>query len=1211
MPQPAPPSTAGTRLHLERLEGMHLVGWACNSAAPGTERIVVMCGTVPVSAAVRRVSRADVARAMGVEELRLGFEVELPVSIWQQMADHGALWLEVDGAKPTAAIPQPSLKTLVTRMLEISQQTTAEVQEARLGPLRQHIALARKWAPGQGVEQLDLERVPPARHLEGWSGLSIRGWVADTPEQRRPLRVRCEGRIVECPVMRLSRKDVAGALGLEDDRVGFDLELPGEIWREFAGATTLQLQVLVGPHPCGAPLTLSREELPERLSDALGLGDPGERLRQSLLAMEHLSFSGQLDSLEAGLSRAISKLADAAGVGDWLQPASPEAPATPERPPRRYGPRGRLGRWLQQPGAAKAAVSLVRFFKRHAAFSQRAESLQVVLLNSLGLFDKALYDEQVPPEARAGLSALRHYVRHGDDLSLVPMCLFDPRHYTGQLEGRRHPGINRLLHFALVGQFQGLTPCAWFDGAYYAEANQDVQASQRNPLLHFLNWGWHEHRRPHPTFEPTVGARQNLLQRLARSGRAKHADPLVNYLLEGLPADAPQADRVQLPWVPPTHLDGKDYLDPAPWRALPPRPSAPRLDVVVPVYAGVQESLRCLWSVLTCPVKTPFELVVIDDCSPDPALSAFLRELAGLGLLKLLVNPANLGFVATVNSGLSLHWDRDAVILNADTQVYGDWLDRLVAHAHAEPRAASITPLSNNATVCSYPRTLHSNWERLEVAGAEIDALAAACNRGDHVIVPTGVGFCMWMRRTCLDSVGLLDTERFGRGYGEENDWCMRTNAAGWVQLIATDIYVLHQGSVSFRAEASERTRAALQTLLDRHPDYQKRIDTWIASDPLHPARARLDAARLRRPQEPAGNSALLSTVLMVSHARGGGTARHEEEEAQRLMTERGLATVFLRPSRAKGCVSLSSPGMTELPNLDALPLQREGLLLDILRGLSLQEVQLHHLADHASTLTDLLPAWCEMLGVPLKVTLHDYYMVCPRINLVDASGRYCGEPAPDACDRCLQRDAEGRAAGPIVSWRRSHGRLLASAAERLVPDPDVATRLKRYFPAQVFTVKAHEPLVRLAPVAPGSRPAVRHVLVIGSLSVIKGYEVLLGLAEAAASRTAGLRFTLLGHSKDDASLRQAGVDVRGRYEDPQLPRLIEEVAPDLILLPSVWPETYSYVLSAAMASGRRVATFDLGAPARRLREAGADAIFLPIDEAAHPELLAGRLLAG
>jgi hypothetical protein len=85
---------------------------------------------------------------------------------------------------------------------------------------------------------------------------------------------------------------------------------------------------------------------------------------------------------------------------------------------------------------------------------------------------------------------------------------------------------------------------------------------------------------------------------------------------------------------------------------------------------------------------------------------------------------------------------------------------------------------------------------------------------------------------------------------------------------------------------------------------------------------------------------------------------------------------------------------------------------------------------------------------------------------------------------------------------------------------------------------------------------------------------------------------------------------VLGRYEEAELASRIDEIAPDLILLPSVWPETFCYVLTTAAASGRRIAVFDLGAQARRLKEAKADAVYLPVELAGQPEVLARLLLS-
>jgi glycosyltransferase involved in cell wall biosynthesis len=103
----------------------------------------------------------------------------------------------------------------------------------------------------------------------------------------------------------------------------------------------------------------------------------------------------------------------------------------------------------------------------------------------------------------------------------------------------------------------------------------------------------------------------------------------------------------------------------------------PGVDVIVPVHNQRPLVEACLASVLETRNETPFELVVVDDASTDPELKARLAQLAEAGRLTLLTNVANLGFTRSVNRGMQLHPNRDVLLLNSDTVVYGDWLDRL------------------------------------------------------------------------------------------------------------------------------------------------------------------------------------------------------------------------------------------------------------------------------------------------------------------------------------------------------------------------------------------------------------------------------------------------------------------------------------------------------------------------------------------------------
>ena len=271
------------------------------------------------------------------------------------------------------------------------------------------------------------------------------------------------------------------------------------------------------------------------------------------------------------------------------------------------------------------------------------------------------------------------------------------------------------------------------------------------------------------------------------------------------------------------------------------------IDVIVPVYAGEEQTRRCLASLREARCEAAFEIVVVDDCSPEPPLSAWLDEQAAAGHITLLRHERNRGFVAAVNAGMAQHSGRDVVLLNSDTEVANDWLDRIVACAASAADIGTVTPFSNNASVCSYP---YEGWGG-EVPGtlglAGLDRLFADTLAGRVVDLPTAIGFCMFIRRACLDVVGGFDEAAFGRGYGEENDFSLRAAKAGWRNVLAADVFVYHRGAVSFGEGRFALMREAERTLLGRHPDYNRRVGAFIAADPLAPMRDAIDRARTDR----------------------------------------------------------------------------------------------------------------------------------------------------------------------------------------------------------------------------------------------------------------------------------------------------------------------------------------------------------------------------
>ena len=270
------------------------------------------------------------------------------------------------------------------------------------------------------------------------------------------------------------------------------------------------------------------------------------------------------------------------------------------------------------------------------------------------------------------------------------------------------------------------------------------------------------------------------------------------------------------------------------------------IDIVVPAYRGLAETRRCVESVLRSPRARAAELTVIDDASPEPRLSAWLRESSATNGFRLLVHETNRGFVASANEGMALHPDRDVVLLNSDTEVAPGWLDRIAAHADRDPTIGTVTPFSNNATICSYPRTLENNELPRGETTASLDEAFARANAGQCADIVTAVGFCMFIPRRAIERVGTFDEARYGRGYGEEVDFCMRVARAGMRNVVAADVFVRHVGEVSFGG-ARDASVARAQAVVDSlYPEFQERLREFIPRDPLKPFRDRVDRERAR-----------------------------------------------------------------------------------------------------------------------------------------------------------------------------------------------------------------------------------------------------------------------------------------------------------------------------------------------------------------------------
>jgi GT2 family glycosyltransferase len=187
--------------------------------------------------------------------------------------------------------------------------------------------------------------------------------------------------------------------------------------------------------------------------------------------------------------------------------------------------------------------------------------------------------------------------------------------------------------------------------------------------------------------------------------------------------------------------------------------------------------------------------------------------------------------------------DTGVLLLNSDTAVSPGWYEKLLAAAASKPAVATVTPVSN----CAGPFSILGGGRcsplprgmTVEEIATLVEAVSPACRPQ----TPTGHGYCMLISSAALREVGLFDESRFGVGYGEENDFCLRASAAGFIHLVDDTTFVFHEGGESFgRWLKPFRHWRAFRRLRRLHPKYQQALLEWFAEDPLAALRSRVAA---------------------------------------------------------------------------------------------------------------------------------------------------------------------------------------------------------------------------------------------------------------------------------------------------------------------------------------------------------------------------------
>lgn len=432
-----------------------------------------------------------------------------------------------------------------------------------------------------------------------------------------------------------------------------------------------------------------------------------------------------------------------------------------------------------------------------------------------------------------------------------------------------------------------------------------------------------------------------------------------------------------------------------------------KVDIIIPIYNAYEDLVKCVASIFRHTDLSGNRLILVDDKSTDKRIREYLHNIGGENVIVHFAE-RNSGFSASVNIGMQYSQENDVVLLNSDTIVTSRWIDKIARCAYLEESIGTVTPLSNSATIASYPVFGQDNPLPNNVSVDELADIVERCSLNMYPQITVAVGFCMFIKRRLINEIGLFDEETFGKGYGEENDFCCRAELMGYKHVLCDDTFIYHKGTVSFNTE-QKRTLAKEheKILVDRYPASIRNNHLFCMGKPYQKIRDNItEYVKLNNGKK---------NILYVLHSdfqddvcgNVGGTQLHVKDLTLNLKSEFNIY-VLVKDERCYRLTGYIDDKIYTYEysdrNVNVYPIfydayQKE-MLENIVYKFNINLVHVHHICGMS---LDVYYVASER-KIPIITTIHDYYMLCPTYFLFNTTeGRFCGGKIDERCEYCMK----------------------------------------------------------------------------------------------------------------------------------------------------------------------------------------------------------------
>ena len=541
-----------------------------------------------------------------------------------------------------------------------------------------------------------------------------------------------------------------------------------------------------------------------------------------------------------------------------------------------------------------------------------------------------------------------------------------------------------------------------------------------------------------------------------------------------------------------------------------------------------------------------------------------------------------------INKGIIFADDKDVLVLKSGVKVTSGWLDKIVSCAYSDDGIGTVSPLSNNAGLCSVPisnqnNPLPSNMDIDEYA-LEIERVSLKC----YQEIPVGNPFCMFIKRSVLSEVGLFDVEMSEFDDYVIRDFCNRASELGYRHVMCDNTFVYNKSTDFVQAQTDT-------FLMNRYPVLEQKYGNFLAYKQNGVVHRNIDIYYQLNLNKNKKNLFYLIQADFRADASNniGGTQLHVKDLMEGLREE---YNIFVAARDGENLRVTAYGDQSEVSfifymgEMEPYYVFRNKKIFDLYSDLLLAfKIDLVHI-HHTMGMTHEIYYAAGKHNIPIYLTLHDYYYICPTLRLLDNEKKSCiGNGDTEKCRNCvssLMPIYDGVEFMP--KWRKEHRNVLNMCQKIIIPTRSAAEVILQYYPeiADKMQVIPHGIDSSLFYKEENKKPYEHdelRIAFVGGISETKGSELIYKMLVNSPDK---YKWYIMGGIDGELNyLKQDNLVKTGWYKREELKHLLNVHEIDIVCILSKVAETYCYTLSEVVACGVPVIVTDIGALGERMKD--------------------------